>query len=79
MFKFGDFVKYDVDSSYGVAYVIGSMPLSHSNEKIPVIANQNFIGMPINQLFLQLVETGCIDFAKPLRERYVANFGDIDE
>jgi hypothetical protein len=79
MFKLGDFVKYDVDESYGTGYVIGNMKLDYSEDKIPVIANTNFIGMPINPIFLKLVESGLFDVASPLRNRYITNFGEIDE
>lgn len=77
MFKFGDFVKYDVDDSYGVAYIIGNLKLQDSEEVIPVIANTNFIGMPINQVFLTLVESGCFDIAQTLLQRYENNFGEL--
>jgi hypothetical protein len=79
MFKLGDFVKYDVDESYGTGYVIGNMKLQCSEDKIPVVANNNFIGMPINPIFLKLVESGMFDVASLLRTRYITNFGDIDE
>lgn len=79
MFKLGDFVKYDVDESYGTGYVIGNIKLECSDDKIPVVANNNFIGMPINPIFLKLVEPGMFDIASPLRTRYITNFGDIDE
>lgn len=77
MFNFGDCVKYDVDEAYGVAYIIGNMKLADSEQQIPVIANTSFIGMPINQVFLTLVESGYFDIAKTLRERYENNFGEL--
>lgn len=76
MFKLGDFVKYDVDDCYGVAYVIGHMKLEN-NEILPVIANKNFIGMPINDIFLKLIETNCTNVTDELRQRYIANFGEL--
>ena len=79
MFKLGDFVKYDVDESYGTGYVIGNIKLECNDDKIPVVANNNFIGMPINPIFLKLVEPDMFHIASPLRTRYINNFGDIDE
>ena len=74
-YHFGDFVRYDTNDFYGVAYVIGHKKIQ--NIEIPIIANKDFMGMPINSLFLKLVETGCLDIAKSLREQYQYNFGDL--
>lgn len=76
MYNLGDFVKYDVDECFGVAYVIGHMKLDN-DEVLPVIANKNFIGMPINNIYLKLIESNCTSIADSLRERYITNFGEL--
>ncbi len=74
MLKFGDYVEYKLDScATGEGFVIGIMEYSNDNSVI-CLADNDYIGMPINTVHLSKPILSNVKLAQDLRTRYLSKF-----
>ena len=77
--KFGDYVSYDLRRSHGgdieYAYVIGEPSYSENGSHL-MLADEKFIGMPINEGNCLVVSSGHDELCQRLSDKWHKRFPD---